>query len=125
MNLQSLLEALVAGGGGSLLYPLLNQWAWFQMLSDMNKRWMTMALSAGIGCIAFVLASVVMRYQPAPVDWRSWIETVGNIILGIIIPSTGTYVVSQMWHTRKLSNVKPLMLPHRFQMSMMSPDDKV
>jgi hypothetical protein len=124
MDFRALLEALVAGGGGSLLYPLLYQWAWFQMLSDANKRWVTIGLSAGVGCIAFVLASVVMQYQIAPVGWRSWIETIMNIILAIAAPSAGTYVVSQMWHTRKLSKVKPLMLPARFQMSMMAPGDK-
>jgi hypothetical protein len=124
MNLQSLLEALVAGAGGSLLYPLLNQWEWFQWQTETNKRWVTMGLSAGIGCIAFVLASVVMQYQPAPTDWRSWMETIGNIIIGIIAPSSGTYVVSQMWHTRKLSKVKPKMLPARFQMGMPAQEDE-
>ena len=103
MNLQTLLETLVAGGGGVAVYVILGQLAWFQGLAGEHKRWVAIAASAGVGVVAFIVASVVMQYQVAPTDWRSWVEAVVNIILAIVAPGAGAFTVSQALHARELA----------------------
>ena len=102
MNLSQLLEVLISGAGGSILYPLLNSWAWFQEREANAKRWITIGISAVLGVVAFVVASVVMQYAPTPATPREWAETIFNILLNIAASGAGTYAVSQMWHARDL-----------------------
>ncbi len=66
MDLAKLLQVLIAGGGGTILYALLARWPWFAGLAAETKRWVAIAASAAVGVVAFVVASVVMQDAPAP-----------------------------------------------------------
>ena len=102
MNLAKLLEVLISGGGGAAVYLLLGRWPWFVGLASEYKRWVAIAASALVGVVAFVVSAVVMQYQVAPTDWRSWVEAVVNIIIAIAAPGAGAFVVSQAIHAKEL-----------------------
>ncbi len=104
MDLQTLLETLVAGGGGVAVYVVLGQMAWFQGLSSEHKRWTAIVASVLVGVVAY-LVSVAMQYTlaPPPADWRAWVEVVVNVALAIIAPSAGAFTTSQILHARELT----------------------
>ncbi|HEX2986913.1 MAG TPA: hypothetical protein VHS06_01925 [Chloroflexota bacterium] len=82
MELQDLL-VFIAGGAAVVVYYLMENVFALASLAPSAKRWAAYLLTAAIAVAAY-LFQVVMLNQPAPVDWRGWVESTSAIAFGVI-----------------------------------------
>jgi hypothetical protein len=99
MELRDLLMVLISGGGGVVVYWLLEHVPTLANLSPEYKRYASLILAALLP-IPFYLLGVAMQYWPAPVDWRAWVEILFAIAAGAVI-------ASQAVHGREQLRVEP------------------
>ena len=89
-NLLEFLTWALTPGAGVLAYWLMENVSALAALEPKLKRLVAFGLSALIGVLAF-LAMVGMGYQPAPADWRAWVEA----LFGVAAVAAG---LSQILH---------------------------
>lgn len=90
MELQDFLLIFVSGGGGIVVYWLLEHVPALANLSSEMKRYVSLALAAMLP-IPFYLLGVAMQYWSAPADWRSWVESLFAIAAGAVIASQAVH----------------------------------
>jgi hypothetical protein len=83
MELRDLLVFMTAGGAAIAAYYLMENVFALASLAPAAKRWAAYLLTAGIAVGAYLL-QVAMLYQPAPVDWRGWVEVLSAVAFGAI-----------------------------------------
>jgi hypothetical protein len=86
MELRDLLLVFVSGGGGVVIYWLMERVPALANLQAEYKRYLSLALSAALP-VPFWLLGIAMQYWPAPVDWRAWVESIFALAAGAIIAS--------------------------------------
>jgi hypothetical protein len=85
MELEKILVWVTTPGAAWLAYWLINNVAWLSAKGPRAKRFWACGISAGLAIAAY-LAQIAMQYQPAPVEWRAWIEAlvlVGTTAFGL------------------------------------------
>jgi hypothetical protein len=90
MELSDLLLIFVSGGGGVVVYWLLENIPALAGLASEYKRYLSLVLS-GLLPIPFWLLGIAMNYWPAPGDWRAWVESIFAIAAGAIIASQAVH----------------------------------
>lgn len=86
MELRDLLLVFISGGGGVVVYWLIEHIPALANLEAEYKRYVSLVLSALLP-IPFWLFGILMQYWPAPADWRAWVESIFAIAAGAIIAS--------------------------------------
>ena len=72
-------------GAGAAAYFLMEKIPFLIDLTSELKRYVSMALAAVIAMAAFSVA-VGLEYQPAPADWKAWVEalfSVAGVAIGV------------------------------------------
>jgi hypothetical protein len=92
MDLQTLLVWLTTTGAGLVAWWIVDRIIWKYQTSDEIKRYVALAISGAIALAAWDM-EIAMLYQPAPADWRAWVEQ------GVSILFTA-FGVSQLAHAR-------------------------
>lgn len=90
MELSDFLLIFVSGGGGVVVYWLMERIPALANLAPEYKRYLSLLLS-GLLPIPFWLAGIAMNYWPAPVDWRGWVEAAFAIAAGAILASQAVH----------------------------------
>lgn len=90
MELQDFLLIFVSGGGGVVVYWLLETVPFLANMQAEYKRYASLIL-AGLLPIPFYLLGVAMQYWPAPVDWRAWVESLFAIAAGSLLASQAVH----------------------------------
>lgn len=95
MELRDLLLVFVSGGGGVVVYWLLEHVPALAALQSEYKRYVSLLLSAVLP-IPFWLFGIAMQYWAAPADWRAWVESIFAIAAGAILASQGLHGRKQL-----------------------------
>lgn len=95
MELRDFLLIFVAGGGGVVVYWLLENVPALAGLASEYKRYLSLLLS-GVLPIPFWLLGIAMAYWPAPTDWRGWVESIFAIAAGAILASQAVHGRKQL-----------------------------
>jgi hypothetical protein len=99
-----MLSVLASGAMGTVAWALLRQlatdWPGIARLSTLAKRGIVWALCiAGVG--ALFAGAVAMRWLPAPVDARAWLNAIGDYALVGITVSQGLHALDRDAAARK------------------------
>lgn len=90
-----LIGLLQSGAAGALAYPLVEwlktQWEWFANAEPWVRRTTAWVLSALLGALPY-LAMVAMAYEPAPQDWRGWVERLFAVCFVAVTASQGLHI---------------------------------
>ena len=83
MELKDVLVFLSTTGAAVLTYWLMNNVRALEGLAPPTKRLAAFALTGVIAVAAWAL-QVLFLYQPAPADWRGWVEALSAVAFGSI-----------------------------------------
>lgn len=95
MELKDFLLIFVSGGGGVVVYWLLEHVPALETLQSEYKRYVSLILAALLP-LPFYLMGVAMQYWPAPADWRAWIEALFAIAAGAVLASQAVHGRKQL-----------------------------
>lgn len=95
MELRDFLLIFVSGGGGVVVYWLMENVPALAGLASEYKRYLSLLLSALLP-IPFWLLGIAMNYWSAPVDWRAWVEAIFAIAAGAILASQAVHGRKQL-----------------------------
>ena len=90
MELKDFLLIFVSGGGGAVVYWLMEHVKFLANLEPEWKRYVSLAL-AGVLPIPFWLFGIAMNYWMPPVGWRAWVEAIFALAVGAILVSQGLH----------------------------------
>lgn len=74
MELRDFLVFLSTTGAALFAWWLMDNVWLFERLDWANKRYVAFALTAVLAILGYLL-QLAMLYQPAPVEWRGWAES--------------------------------------------------
>ncbi len=83
MELRDVLVFLSTTGAAIAAYWLMENVFFLASLDPATKRWAAFILTAFIAVAAW-LAQVAMLYQPAPTDWRGWVESLSAVAFAAV-----------------------------------------
>lgn len=90
MSLKEALLILVSGGGGAVVYWLMDVIPWLKELRPDHKRYASLALSCLLPIAAWLIM-IVMSYLAAPLTWQGWIESAFALAAGALLVSQGVH----------------------------------
>lgn len=99
MELRDFLVGLVSSGIlGTLAYPLVNwleiKWAWLHTSEPWVRRLASWIAAVSIGALPY-LAQVVLLYEPAPADWRAWVERLFSVGFVAVTAAQGVHILKR------------------------------
>lgn len=95
MTLKDALLILVSGGGGAIVYWLMENVKFLKNLAPDYKRYASIGLSMLLPVLAW-LVMIAMSYEQAPSTWQGWIESIFALAAGAIIISQGLHGALQL-----------------------------
>ena len=99
MSLRDALLILVSGGGGAVVYWLMENIKFLKALYPDHKRYVSLGLSMLLPVLAW-LVMLAMSYEPAPTNWQGWVESIFALAAGAIIVSQGLHGAIQLKRRR-------------------------
>jgi len=99
MQLSEFLMSLVASGIlGGLGMPLLawieSRWPWLAQAEPWVRRAGAWIIGCGLGVLPY-LVQVLMQYEPAPSDWRGWVEQLFAVAFVAITANQGVQILGK------------------------------
>lgn len=90
MSLHDALMVLVSGGGGAIVYWLMEHVQFLAELRPDYKRYAALALAALLPILGW-LAMLAMGYDAPPDRWQGWVEQMFALAAGAILVSQGVH----------------------------------
>ena len=104
--MKDLLVQLISGGlAGAAAWKLIEVVPALAKLEDDRKRYVAIAITVVLGATAYA-ASVGMRFDTAPVDWRGWVEALVNAGLAAYLASQSLHAATALRLKREAKALK-------------------
>ncbi len=95
LTLKDALLALMAGGGGVIVFLLMENVAWLKSLRPDYKRYVSWALSGAIPILAWG-AMLLMGYEPLPTTWQAVVERLFALLAIAFTASQGLHAAKRL-----------------------------
>ncbi len=103
MTLQEALVLLVQLAAGIADYLVMNVIHWKETAPEWAKRAAAFGIAGALGALIY-LAQVAMLYEPAPVDWRGWVEAIFYAIFVVFGASQLAHIKDLVEKAKKAAN---------------------
>jgi hypothetical protein len=95
MSLREVLLAVVSGGGGAIVYWLMDHVKPLETLRPDYKRYASLALSAVLPVLAWLIM-LGLGYDAPPPTWQGWLEQAFALAAGAILVSQGVHGAAKL-----------------------------
>jgi len=104
--MKDLLVQLISGGlAGAAAWKLIEAVPALAQLADDRKRYAAIAITVALGAAAYA-ASVGMRFDAAPADWRGWGEARVNAGMAAYLASQSLHAATTLRLRREVKALK-------------------
>lgn len=95
LSLREALLYLISGGGGALVYWLMEKVRFFKELRNDVKRYAAFLLSGVLPVVAWVVY-LGLGYDVPPATWQEWVERIFSLALAAILASQGIHAYKKL-----------------------------